>query len=183
MKRKHSKPAKLRGRTMEFRKNLAVRFALGVRNKERGALIRAFPRTFVRRANLVGVGMAVKPNFLGLGVEKAGTTTVAYHLSTHPEVSFPSNGTKEIHYFDDLYEQKSPSWYFEKFDKNVRVGEFTALYLRRYWARDRIHDLLGPDVKFIVGLRDPIARAFSHYCHLVNRVREQLFIERGYPND
>ena len=43
------------------------------------------------------------------------------------------------------------------------MGEFSPNYITAPECRDRIYDLLGPDIKFIVALRNPIDRAFSHY--------------------
>ena len=38
------------------------------------------------------------PNFLGLGTQKGGTTTLHRLLGEHPEVFLPS--CKEVHFFD-----------------------------------------------------------------------------------
>ncbi len=140
-----------------------------------------FPGRIAVRPNLLGIGRAVKPNFLGIGVPKAGTTTVAHHLAQHPQISFPVTGDKELHFFDDHYPAWSPAWYFGRFERNVAVGEFTPSYLYCRRCRDAIHDVLGPDVKFIVALRNPVDRAYSHYCHAVKNWSHPRYRRVNYP--
>ena len=64
--------------------------------------------------------------------------------------------------FDLYYE-----WY-KRFFKQAKpsqcIGEDTTTYLASKQAAKRIERLL-PDVKLLVMLRDPVARAYSHYWH------------------
>jgi hypothetical protein len=77
---------------------------------------------------------------------------------------------KEPHFFniDDNYE-KGLSWYLNTYYKNSInskvVIDFTPTYLYSKKSAERIFNSLGRDVKFIVILRDPVDRAFSHYLH------------------
>lgn len=49
------------------------------------------------------------PNFLIVGVMKAGTTTLAYYLNQHPDVFLPD---REIHFFDnDKNYARGIQWY------------------------------------------------------------------------
>jgi hypothetical protein len=123
------------------------------------------------------------PNFLGIGATKAGTTSVAKILAAHPQISFPKDGSKEIHYFDEKYSIKSKQWYFNLFQKNIAIGEWSPSYLFVPECRDRIYETLGPDVKFIVALRNPVERAFSHYCHAINNWSKDQFQNKGYPKE
>lgn len=72
---------------------------------------------------------------------------------------------KEIHFFDSNYE-KGIGWY-EKIFRGRRekaIGEATPAYL----YRERVTQLIKkyiPDVKLIVVVRDPVDRAYSHYCY------------------
>ena len=125
----------------------------------------------------------VVPNFLGIGVAKAGTTSVAKMLSKHPQINFPKDGKKEIHYFDEKYESKSKQWYFNLFRENIASGEWTPSYLYVAECRDRIYETLGRDVKFIVALRNPVDRAFSHFCHAINNWNNEKFSNKGYPKE
>ena len=105
------------------------------------------------------------PQFLIVGAAKAGTTSLHEHLSEHPAVSAPT--TKEIHYFDFSY-RRGPSWYRAHFrparaDGEIS-GESTPYYLFHPLVPARVaRDL--PDCRFIVLLRNPIDRAYSHHNH------------------
>jgi hypothetical protein len=49
------------------------------------------------------------PNFLGIGVAKAGTTWLTALLATHPDVYLPTK-LKDIRYFNNYYD-KGSDWY------------------------------------------------------------------------
>lgn len=107
------------------------------------------------------------PNFLCIGAPKCGTTSLFEILSQHPEIGLSS--FKEPHFFNnDLNWEKGLEWYennyFSKLDSKV-IGEFTPTYLSSYSSPLRIKNSLGPDVKFIVLLRNPVERSYSHYLH------------------
>ncbi|BAZ92982.1 sulfotransferase [Thiohalobacter thiocyanaticus] len=123
------------------------------------------------------------PDFIIVGAQKAGTTSMFYWLSKHPQLK--ASAAKEVHYFDggldssiDNY-AKGLSWYKAHFPKYTslregeRVFEASPLYLFNPNAPKRIYELL-PDVKIIVMLRNPIERAVSHYFHEKRRNREPL---------
>ena len=65
------------------------------------------------------------PDFLGLGTQKGGTTTLHRLLDQHPAIHLPA--CKEVHYFDQNYD-KGQSWYSEQFQaaqpgqRNLRRG-------------------------------------------------------------
>jgi len=104
-----------------------------------------------------------RPNFLGIGAAKAGTTTLARQLSGHPEISFSRKG-KELHFFDEQpITPESVAHYFSLFPSNIAVGEFTPSYLFDPKCRDQIRDVLGTETRFIAILRNPVDRAYSHY--------------------
>lgn len=106
-----------------------------------------------------------RPNFLVIGAPRAGTTLLHTILAAHPEIYVP-RARKEIHYFDRYYERGS-DWYERFFpDARIRarrvVGEVTPGYLAHLGAPARIKAEL-PDVRLVVILRDPVARAISWY--------------------
>jgi hypothetical protein len=107
------------------------------------------------------------PDFLLIGAQKSGTSTVNRMLGNHPDVFMP---TDEIHYFDRFYD-RSPRWYAGHFcaaTPGQRLGEGSPEYMVDPVARRRINDDL-PDVRLLCILRDPVERAYSHYWH--NRTR------------
>lgn len=128
----------------------------------------------------------VLPDFLIIGAEKCGTTSLYEYLARHPCV-FPSRG-KEISYFDKKFEKKF-SWYklffplkWEKFfikklwKKEFITGEATPRYLNHPLVPKRIAKLI-PNVKIIIMLRNPIDRAYSHYQMEYDYGRDQLSFE------
>jgi tetratricopeptide (TPR) repeat protein len=121
------------------------------------------------------------PNFLGIGVAKAGTTSVSNIIAQHPEISFSTIAGKEIHYFDEKFIEHSKEWYISLFEQNYAVGEWTPSYIFVPECRDRIYNTLGQNVKFIVSIRNPVDRAFSHFCHAINNWGDQRFRKQGYP--
>ena len=104
------------------------------------------------------------PNFLCVGAQKAGTTTLYQVLKQHPDIYLPE--IKEPHFFDEHYE-KGVNWYeenfFSQYGKEKSIGEITPAYLYIDDVPQRIRDTLGEDVKLIFIFRNPADRAYSHY--------------------
>ena len=116
------------------------------------------------------------PDFLGLGVQKGGTTTLHRLLRTHPGVALAP--AKEVHYFTLHYEQ-GPRWYGRQFSAarpDQCCGEITPYYLFHPAVPRRVHGLV-PHVKLIVLLRDPVERTLSHYFHSRRLGLEPLGLE------
>jgi hypothetical protein len=105
--------------------------------------------------------LAKDPDYLIIGAQKCGTTTLFNYLSNHPQVSNPAK--KELHYFDLNFE-KPFSWYQSFFEgsSDQVSGEATPFYLYGYNIPQRIYQKI-PTVKIIVLLRNPIDRAYSHF--------------------
>ena len=108
-----------------------------------------------------------KPDFIGIGVEKAGTTWIHYNLKTHPEICMISRKKfKEIYFFNESHQySKGIEYYrslYNRCPKNKVKGEFTAGYLSSPQTPFLIYKHF-PNVKLIVCLRNPIERAYSHY--------------------
>lgn len=115
------------------------------------------------------------PDFLIIGAQKGGTSSLHTYLSQHPQL-FPSPLKKEVHFFDiSIRSNKTKdnfgngeSWYRAHFPirKNLgsesKVYESTPSYFHHRLVPGRIHSLI-PDVKLIVLLRNPSERAISHY--------------------
>ena len=109
------------------------------------------------------MGMA-RPGFLGLGVQKGGTTTLDALLRQHPGLALPRS--KELQYFS-LHYGLGDAWYAGQFAAarpEQRIGEITPYYIFHPLAAERIHTLV-PDVRLIVLLRDPVERALSQLFH------------------
>jgi hypothetical protein len=105
------------------------------------------------------------PNFIILGSQKAGTTSLYQVLRRHPEIYMPTK--KELNFFfhdaeygkgEDFYQA-----YFAPSPPTVKaVGEASPGYICHPQAPERIHQLI-PNAKLIVTVREPIERAYSQY--------------------
>ncbi len=60
--------------------------------------------------------MPGKPDFIGLGAQRAGTTWIHACLYEHPQIYMPL--TKEIHFFD--YYSNGFQWYEDHFQNCAR---------------------------------------------------------------
>lgn len=135
-------------------------------------------RLAIRASATLHAHSGALPDFIIVGAQKAGTTSLYAYLSEHPQV-LPSR-TKEIHYFDLNY-SKGTDWYRRRFislpDRDPRArqrlisGEASPYYLFHSLAASRIAET-APSAKLIALLRDPVARAYSHYQHNVRKGRE-----------
>ena len=120
------------------------------------------------------------PNFICLGAAKSGTTTLHDILRQHPEIYVPA--FKEPHFFDIPENYKNGiDWYQKNYFKNANkkvIAEFTPSYFFDKQAPERIFNNLGSEVKFVVLLRHPVDRAYSHYLHSKRDEHEELdFVE------
>ena len=120
------------------------------------------------------------PNFICLGAAKSGTTTLHDILRQHPEIYVPA--FKEPHFFDIPENYKNGiDWYQKNYFKNVNkkvIAEFTPSYFFDKEVPERIFNNLGAEVKFVVLLRHPVDRAYSHYLHSKRDEHEELdFVE------
>jgi hypothetical protein len=123
-----------------------------------------------------GSGSDRLPQFLCVGTQKGGTTTLHALLSGHPQVFLPQE--KELHFFSS-HHGSGPRWYSNHFlaacPGQVR-GEITPYYLFHPEAPRRIQALL-PQARLIVLLRDPVARTLSQYFHSYRLGLETLDLE------
>lgn len=108
------------------------------------------------------------PDFIIIGAQKAGTSSIHKYLNLHPQIAMSKR--KEIHFFDTFLPDKVGA--LSKYKRNfpirlqwknkVIAGETTPYYLFHPHVPQRIKKYI-PDSKFIVLLRNPIDRAFSLY--------------------
>lgn len=115
------------------------------------------------------------PDFLVLGTQKGGTTSLQKILSMHRQIYLPT--CKEVHYFTLNY-NKPITWYEEHYQNSKwwhKKGDITPYYLYHPRAAERIHKLL-PNAKLIVLLRNPIERTISQFYHSKRNGFEKLEI-------
>ena len=138
------------------------------------------------------------PTFVIVGERRSGTTSLSYLLDTHPDVFMHEK--RDLGYFieeearrprnrnpDEPLVADPVQWerthsandYAGKFEAGTgysAIGEKSADYL--FWspAHKRMAEYL-PDTRFIITLREPVARAWSHYWNEVGKGRERLSFE------
>lgn len=116
------------------------------------------------------------PGFIGLGVQKGGTTTLHQLLSQHPQLLMPTR--KELHYFS-LNHHLGPAWYQQQWPAAPAArlrGEITPYYIFHPQAPQRLRALL-PQARLLILLRDPVERALSQYFHSRRLGLEPLELE------
>ena len=112
------------------------------------------------------------PDFIIIGAQKAGTTSLYKYLCAHPEVKRPFGQEPEFFSNErlfrngiDFYRTNFPLAPTLKRPWRPRItGEATGEYLYHPQGPDRIASAL-PNTKLIVALRDPTERAVSQYFH------------------
>ncbi|NJO77616.1 MAG: sulfotransferase [Cyanobacteria bacterium RM1_2_2] len=136
----------------------------------------------------------VMPNFLIIGAAKAGTTSLHYYLSQHPQVYMSS--VKEPRFFaleGETLNFRNPDQdinrtsitrleayqkLFQNVTDEIAIGETSPLYLYSPKAVERIKHYV-PQAKLIAVLRNPVDRAFSCYTHLIREGYEPLSFVEG----
>lgn len=113
------------------------------------------------------------PDFVIIGAQRGGTTSLYRRLVEHPDVLRPLG--KELQFLT-LHFSRGVRWYRANFPATGRgeqTFEASPYYLFHPQAARRAAEVLS-DAKFVVLLRDPAARAYSHYLHSRNLGFESL---------
>ncbi|MCC6457108.1 MAG: sulfotransferase [Caldilineaceae bacterium] len=108
------------------------------------------------------------PNFFVLGAMRAGTASLAHYLQQHPSICFTE--PRDPHFFrqEQLY-QRGLDYYLRSFCATFGENQWRGEASSTYFAHPQI---VGPrlrahfgdtPLKFIVLLREPVSRAWSHY--------------------
>jgi hypothetical protein len=124
------------------------------------------------------------PNFICPGAARSATTNLYYLLIQHPDIFLPA--IKETRFFSQDYE-KGLAWYEQKYYADAQeesaIGDISPVYLIDERCPKRIFQALGKEVKLIFMLRNPVERAYSHYCMLRNHQFEDLPFEQALELD
>lgn len=130
------------------------------------------------------------PNFLIIGAGRTGTSSLTMYLGQHPEIFL--SPVKEPRFFvfvgrdpasidhpfpeDLITDRRRYEALFEGVTTERAIGEASTEYLTRPGTWSRIRSWI-PDVRIIVGLRNPVDRLFSYFLF---SVREGLEPERDF---
>jgi hypothetical protein len=133
------------------------------------------PEAYGREIGTIGDGASmdrVMPNFLVIGAPKAGTTSLCYYLSQHPDIFISE--PKELHYFcDDKLYQRGGAWYAEQFEAGRASrwrGEGTPFYAMSRTFPQVLPRLTRdlPDLRLIYMVRHPLERMESYFSQEIN---------------
>jgi hypothetical protein len=103
------------------------------------------------------------PDFVGVGVQKAGTSWWFEVLAAHPDVYQPPSMEKERHFFmehfDHEFGPEDVAAYGHWFPRppGKLAGEWTPDYLYYFWIPPLLA-VAAPQAKVLVLLRDPVSR-------------------------
>jgi sulfotransferase family protein len=133
-------------------------------------------------------GLRLLPDFLIIGGQRCGTSSLYYYLTEHPGII--SASTKETHFFDESF-SKGIGWYRAQFPSSFQkmyvtnvlkrdflTGEGTPYYILYPHAPRRTFEIV-PQVKLIALLRNPVERAHSQYWIEVKAGFETLSFEEA----
>jgi hypothetical protein len=138
-----------------------------------------------RAAGLATQSVRPLPNFLIIGAQRSGTTSLFSYLSRHPAVGAAMS--KEVHYFDQ-HLGRGLGWYRSHFPLPIpgrvvsAVGEATPYYIFHPLVPRRVHEF-NSEIRLIAILRDPVERAISQYQHERSVGRETLSISEAIARE
>lgn len=120
------------------------------------------------QARLASSWSRALPDFMIIGAQKAGTTSLFNYLAQYPDIH--SGAKKEVHFFDHWYDH-GERWYRSQFPPTLPLGgrtwltgEASPYYLLHPAVPARVACML-PEVRLVALLRQPVARAYSHFQH------------------
>ncbi len=138
------------------------------------------------------------PDFINVGANKCGTTSLFHYMRQHPQVFMPACKEPRFFFFNEQHPQNmfrdpikdtvTAIWRFDdyvdlfKMAKDGQImGEASPQYLHTYDTTIKnIISIYGKSykkLKIIVILRNPVDRAFSHYlfCRKIGREKNPSF--------
>lgn len=132
------------------------------------------------------------PDFLVIGAQRCGTSSLYKWLEHHPDVV--ASLRKETEFFS-FRTTRGLDWYRGHFPSRRRrtlhrmrrgrdplVFEATPNYLFHPDVPARAHAVV-PDARLVVLLRNPVDRAYSHYRHMVRHGKEPLGFEEAIDRE
>jgi hypothetical protein len=135
--------------------------------------------------------VAGAPDFVGIGVQKAGTSWWYELIAAHPQVTARPDLHKERHYFDrfamNAFGPADAQGYHGWFPRRpgTIAGEWTPDYMHMPWVPALLAEAAS-ETKLLVLLRDPVERlrsGLSHHRAQRGRVTAEVWtdaVERGF---
>ena len=119
------------------------------------------------------------PNFIIIGSQRCGTTSLYTYLAQHPQILTPIK--KEMDFFSWHFD-RGIDWYLAHFPpmpagEQFLTGEASPSYFDSREAPERLYSLF-PEAKLIVLLRNPVDRAISQFYRLIDLNWEARSLDR-----
>lgn len=135
---------------------------------------------FILRPYLVRPSKRSLPDFIIIGAQKSGTSSLSYNLGNHPDIYIANAngyGNGELHFFDrEKYWNRGSDWYKGHFPNSTMVqGEKTPRYLFADKCHQRMYRLV-PNAQLIILLRNPVNRAYSQWNHYNQSIEQGINI-------
>lgn len=154
--------------------------------------LKKFKEISIHTLRILTSPLRVLPDFIVIGAQKAGTTSLFNYLMEHPSIFPPFK--KEIQFFDLNY-KKGLLWYRSNFptkiykylitkvsSRNFITGEASPYYILYPHAAKRVNSKLNK-IKIIILLRNPINRSFSQYFHTIKSGSENLSFKEAIKKE
>ena len=130
------------------------------------------------------------PDFVGVGVQKAGTSWWFEVLTSHSGVYQPPGVEKERHFFMEYFDRDFGPDDVEAYGRwfprppGRLAGEWTPDYLCHFWI-PRLLQAAAPHAKVLVVLRDPVTRwqsgvSFEHGTFADPRRATEAYVRGRY---
>ena len=127
-----------------------------------------FPTNFTH--GLSSYNNTMKPDFIGIGAIKTGSTSLYHYLNQHPAIHMARvSPIRELDFFiQEKNWSRGVDWYFSYFQNPEKTqgeisGEYTQ-FPRFEGVPERMHHIV-PEARLIYLVRDPIERIVSEINH------------------
>ncbi len=120
--------------------------------------------------------------YLMIGAQKAGTTSLYTIFKEYEGINLAKPKESTFFYTESLYSQGKSKYLDKFFDPKFPKAPHLDIDPNLLYfpgVPQRIKEILGPKVKFLLILRDPCERAYSHYLMEVARENESLSFEEA----
>lgn len=118
--------------------------------------------------------VAAAPDFVGIGVEKAGTSWWYELLIAHPATERPRLANKELRFFNRFATRPFGPDHVRRYadllarPEGQLCGEWTPSYITDYWVPPLLSQC-APNTRLLVILRDPVNRFVSSLAQTKKR--------------
>ncbi|MCY7382712.1 MAG: tetratricopeptide repeat protein [Microcoleus sp. CAN_BIN18] len=124
------------------------------------------------------------PNFIIIGSQRCGTTSLYTYLAQHPQILTPIK--KEMDFFSWHFD-RGIDWYLAHFPpmpvgEQFLTGEASPSYFDCREAPERLYSAF-PEVKLVVLLRNPVDRAISQFYRLTELNWEVRSFDRAISDE